>query len=173
MRTKRDKSRSTTVHPKSGLTILRGEELLVNLRHLLSFRRTRLLTVEPTSFGDHTQAQQILHGGLPATDATNLFLDNAFETAQDVKKVILECSPLEEATIRNTTCVCTCRPLFFSVRKLRSPLSLNCPVSPEVTQGPYYHDAGHLIRQNMAEYQIGIPFVSISDQPVFSLNLPK
>lgn len=35
----------------------------------------------------------------------------------------------------------------------------DCAVSPEVTQGPYYHDAGHPIRQNMAENQLGLLFV--------------
>lgn len=50
------------------------------------------------------QAQQAL-GNAP-TDASNMFLNGAFETAQDGGKTILECSPLEEAGIRNHTCVC-------------------------------------------------------------------
>lgn len=32
-------------------------------------------------------------------------------------------------------------------------------LAPEVTQGPYYHDAGHPIRQNIAEDQLGLPFM--------------
>lgn len=42
-----------------------------------------------------------------------MFLDGEFEMAQDDGKVILECNPLEEAKIRNHTCV----------------------LAPEVTQG--------------------------------------
>lgn len=51
-----------------------------------------------------SQAQHAL-GNAP-TDAGTMFLNQAFETAQDGGKKILECSPLEEATIRNHTCVC-------------------------------------------------------------------
>lgn len=67
-----------------------------------------------------------------------MFLESAFETSQD--RPILECTATEEARIRNHTCV----------------------LAPEVTQGPYYHVAGHPIRQNMAEDQLGLPFVSRS-----------
>ncbi|KAG0142462.1 hypothetical protein CROQUDRAFT_662463 [Cronartium quercuum f. sp. fusiforme G11] len=35
----------------------------------------------------------------------------------------------------------------------------SCVLSPVVTSGPYYHLSGHLIRQNMAEWQDGILFM--------------
>lgn len=35
-----------------------------------------------------------------------MFLDQAFETAQEKGVTILECSPVEEAKMRNHTCVC-------------------------------------------------------------------
>lgn len=31
-----------------------------------------------------------------------------------------------------------------------------------LTEGPYYHTEGHPIRQNMAEDQLGFPFVRLS-----------
>ncbi|KAF9525712.1 Intradiol ring-cleavage dioxygenase [Crepidotus variabilis] len=49
-------------------------------------------------------------------------------------KTFLECSSVREGQIHNNTCVLT----------------------PEVTEGPYWHQAGHLIRQNIAEYQNGL-----------------
>ncbi|KAL8293576.1 hypothetical protein RQP46_000277 [Phenoliferia psychrophenolica] len=74
--------------------------------------------------------QQVLNGGIASTDAEDLFLD-----AGDTK--VLECNAVvDEARIRNNTCV----------------------LSPETTHGPYYHAAGHPIRQNMAEYQLGLPW---------------
>ncbi|KAI5477204.1 intradiol ring-cleavage dioxygenase, C-terminal domain containing protein [Pseudohyphozyma bogoriensis] len=76
-------------------------------------------------------------GGVPSTDAQTMFLGNAFEIAQDNNEKLLSCTELEEAKIRNHTCV----------------------LSPETTQGPYYHDRGHPIRQNMAENQLGLPFL--------------
>lgn len=66
-----------------------------------------------------------------------MFIEGAFDSDSADKKT-LECSPIEEAKIRNHTCV----------------------LSPETTQGPYYHDRGHPIRQNMAEDQLGLLFVS-------------
>lgn len=32
--------------------------------------------------------------------------------------------------------------------------------APEVTEGPYYHQAGHPIRSNIAEWQLGLLLVS-------------
>ncbi|KAL9934492.1 hypothetical protein V8E36_006948 [Tilletia maclaganii] len=34
-----------------------------------------------------------------------------------------------------------------------------CVLAPEVTEGPYFHSKGHLIRRHMAEYQLGLPFI--------------
>lgn len=95
------------------------------------------------SYGDLTvlQAQQAFHG-LPSTDASSLFLDDAFESATAAGKTILECTPLQEQKVRNHTCVCeSTLPNLYFVR-VADPL-LSIPVSPEVTQGPYYHIAGH------------------------------
>lgn len=39
-------------------------------------------------------------------------------------------------------------------------MPLRRAVAPELTEGPYYHTEGHPIRQNMAEDQLGLPFVS-------------
>ncbi|ORY90108.1 Intradiol ring-cleavage dioxygenase [Leucosporidium creatinivorum] len=80
-------------------------------------------------------AQQALGGAAP-TDASTMFIEGAFDNDSADKKT-LECSPIEEAKIRNHTCV----------------------LSPETTQGPYYHDRGHPIRQNMAEDQLGLLFL--------------
>jgi len=44
------------------------------------------------------------------------------------------CTPISTTRIQNNTCV----------------------LAPEVTEGPYYHEAGHPIRQNIAEYQDGL-----------------
>ncbi|GAA6040990.1 hypothetical protein JCM8097_000527 [Rhodosporidiobolus ruineniae] len=80
-------------------------------------------------------AQQVLSGGAP-TDAQDLFLDGAFETAQENGQ-LYGCTPqIEEAKIRNHSCV----------------------LAPELTEGPYYHTEGHPIRQNMAEDQLGLLF---------------
>ncbi|GAA5986955.1 hypothetical protein JCM11641_002266 [Rhodosporidiobolus odoratus] len=82
-------------------------------------------------------AQQVLSGAAP-TDAQDMFLDGAFETAQDNGEQLLGCSPLEhEARMRNHSCV----------------------LAPELTEGPYYHTEGHPIRQNMAEDQLGLLFL--------------
>ena len=35
-------------------------------------------------------------------------------------------------------------------------------VAPEVTEGPYYHQVGHPIRQNIAEFQFGLLTVRIT-----------
>ena len=58
----------------------------------------------------------------------------------DPDKTYMECMPISETRIQNNTCV----------------------LAPEVTEGPYYHVGGHPIRQNIAEYQDGLPLVSPS-----------
>ncbi|KAF9527163.1 Intradiol ring-cleavage dioxygenase [Crepidotus variabilis] len=47
----------------------------------------------------------------------------------------MRCTPISDTYIQNNTCV----------------------LSPEVTEGPYYHIAGHPIRQNIAEFEDGLP----------------
>ncbi|KAK4057717.1 hypothetical protein OIO90_001365 [Microbotryomycetes sp. JL221] len=79
--------------------------------------------------------QQVL--GQAPTDAATMFLADAFEQGNDERKLLSCGQAEEEARIRNNTCVLT----------------------PVVTQGPYYHDRGHPIRQNMAENEIGVPFL--------------
>lgn len=80
---------------------------------------------------------------LLGTAQSTFQLDGAFDPAPapappaDSLDALL-CAPVEpELKLRNSTCVLT----------------------PVVTQGPYYHDAGHPVRQNMAEDQLGLPFV--------------
>ncbi|GAA6034649.1 hypothetical protein JCM8097_001098 [Rhodosporidiobolus ruineniae] len=71
----------------------------------------------------------------PGQPANQFYLGGAFEDENAASE--LSCfKDGEEARIRNHTCVLT----------------------PVVTQGPYYHDRGHVIRQNMAEDQLGLPF---------------
>ncbi|KDE05022.1 hypothetical protein MVLG_04566 [Microbotryum lychnidis-dioicae p1A1 Lamole] len=79
------------------------------------------------------QQQQVLGG---ATDAATMFLEENLQAGMDGQK-LLGCTEIDDdTTIRNHTCV----------------------LANEVTQGPYYHIAGHPIRQNMAEDQLGLPF---------------
>jgi len=49
------------------------------------------------------------------------------------------CTPVSTTKIQNNTCVLT----------------------PVVTEGPYYHQTGHLIRQNIAEHQDGLLLVRV------------
>ncbi|GAA6018653.1 hypothetical protein JCM10207_008996 [Rhodosporidiobolus poonsookiae] len=82
-------------------------------------------------------AQQVLGGAAP-TDAQDMFLDGAFETAQKEGKQLLSCETVDvEPKMRNHSCV----------------------LAPELTEGPYYHTEGHPIRQNMAEDQLGLLFL--------------
>ncbi|KAF8981858.1 Intradiol ring-cleavage dioxygenase [Cyathus striatus] len=55
-------------------------------------------------------------------------------SANDGGEKIMGCTPISETHIQNNSCV----------------------LAPEVTEGPYYHTEGHLIRQNIAEYQDGL-----------------
>lgn len=52
-------------------------------------------------------------------------------------QTIMNCSPVSTTKIQNNTCILT----------------------PVTTEGPYYHEAGHLIRQNIAEHQDGLLMV--------------
>jgi len=80
-------------------------------------------------------AQRML--GADALADKNLFLDGAFDDVTKPQTKLLACDEVEPVTIKNQTCV----------------------LSPEVTQGPYYHTEGHPIRQNMAEWQTGLLFL--------------
>jgi hypothetical protein len=57
--------------------------------------------------------------------------------SEDDDQTIMGCTPISTSTIQNNTCV----------------------LSPVVTQGPYFHEAGHPIRQNIAETQDGLLLV--------------
>jgi len=86
--------------------------------------------------------------GADALADKNLFLQGSFQDLglEDSKDIpegarsppkLLSCDAVEERKILNSTCV----------------------LAPIVTEGPYYHIHGHPIRQNMAEWQLGIPFL--------------
>ncbi|KAK1229454.1 hypothetical protein PQX77_007503 [Marasmius sp. AFHP31] len=92
---------------------------------------------EFTAARQRSWAQKVLSGAstqLPGYD--DLFADenNQRRISDKEDKTFLECSPVEDTKIENNTCVLT----------------------PVVTEGPYYHTAGHLIRRNIAEYQFGL-----------------
>lgn len=99
-------------------------------------------------------AQRVLSAGVGAipgastadpTATNSLFVNEGGSDFADLSmnehraegEKILSCGATSEAKIRNTTCV----------------------LSPSTTQGPYYHDVGHPVRQNMAELQLGQLFV--------------
>lgn len=60
--------------------------------------------------------------------------------SEDGDQTIMGCTPVSTTTIQNNTCI----------------------LSPVVTEGPYYHQAGHPIRQNIAEHQDGLLLVRAS-----------
>ncbi|RXW19984.1 hypothetical protein EST38_g5857 [Candolleomyces aberdarensis] len=83
-------------------------------------------------------AQRVL-GGVPGHQ--QLFASDTYEdlrkeigSSSEGDKTIMGCTPISETHIQNNTCV----------------------LAPEVTEGPYYHTEGHLIRQNIAELQDGL-----------------
>jgi len=69
--------------------------------------------------------------------------------SSDSEETIMGCTPISTTKIQNNTCV----------------------LAPEVTEGPYYHEAGHLIRQNIAEYQDGL--LLLLDIGVIDVNTCK
>lgn len=124
----------------------------------------------PDSDADILVRQALLaYGGMPSLDPSTMFLNDRFETDQQLHFG----SEHQPAVMRNHTCVCT--SFLSNMGTLSSCFSdsiirlrtLNADgfgaiVSPEVTQGPYYHTAGHPIRQNIAENQLGLLFVNLS-----------
>ena len=78
---------------------------------------------------------------------------------------LLSCVEESSTEIRNNTCVLGMSSFFVH----RMPiLELVFFLAPEVTEGPYYHNAGHLIRQNIAELQSGLLLVRSSTCHIFS-----
>lgn len=84
-------------------------------------------------------AQRVL-GSVPLS-MKQYFVDSAFKNdhADDDAngKQIIACKPIKVAKIKNSTCV----------------------LSPETTEGPYYHAEGHPMRSNMAENELGLLFL--------------
>ncbi|KAJ7041045.1 Intradiol ring-cleavage dioxygenase [Mycena alexandri] len=70
--------------------------------------------------------------GLP--DYNELFAQEVLQGIDGPEADFLSCTPVQDTQIENNTCVLT----------------------PEVTEGPYYHNVGHPVRQNIAEYQDGL-----------------
>ncbi|KAJ7182786.1 Intradiol ring-cleavage dioxygenase [Mycena crocata] len=81
-------------------------------------------------------AQKALGGAGQATitDYDGLFTQETLKGVDGPDGDFLSCSPVQDTQIENNTCVLT----------------------PEVTEGPYYHTRGHPIRQNIAELQDGL-----------------
>ncbi|KAL1687464.1 Intradiol ring-cleavage dioxygenase [Schizophyllum commune] len=79
--------------------------------------------------------QQLLYGvGTQLPEYSDLFAAS-IDGADTEDETMLACSPaLPRTKIQNNTCV----------------------LAPEVTEGPYYHHAGHPLRQNIAETQNGL-----------------
>lgn len=77
-------------------------------------------------------------GGRP--DYDTLFESDTYANTIDRGgQTVMGCTPIQETTIENNTCV----------------------LAPEVTEGPYYHTAGHPIRQSLAELQDGLLLVRL------------
>ncbi|KAJ8490030.1 hypothetical protein ONZ45_g13351 [Pleurotus djamor] len=99
---------------------------------------------EFTAARKRSWAQKVLAGNPSLPGYDQLFLEGTYadyapggvrdQASQAANEKLLSCSPVEETKIENNTCVLT----------------------PETTEGPYYHIAGHPIRQNIAEYQNGL-----------------
>ncbi|KAL0958780.1 hypothetical protein HGRIS_014101 [Hohenbuehelia grisea] len=99
---------------------------------------------EFTAARKRSWAQKVLTGNPALPGYTALFAENTYadyapggirdRAAVEGTEKLLSCNPVEATKIENNTCV----------------------LAPEVTEGPYYHLQGHLIRQNIAEYQDGL-----------------
>lgn len=87
--------------------------------------------------GDPTAHQQLFASGYFAPEGIEASIDQVNKLAEENGKKLMACEPVQETKIRNSTCV----------------------LSPQVTEGPYYHTEGHPIRSNMAEWQLGILFM--------------
>ncbi|KAJ3565257.1 hypothetical protein NP233_g7748 [Leucocoprinus birnbaumii] len=101
-------------------------------------------------------AQQVLAGRSPFPAHQTMFntdiLSDAFDTPMlptAENQTLMGCTPVFTATIQNNTCVLT----------------------PELPEGPYYHEAGHPLRQNIAELQSGL--LLLLDIGVIDVNTCK
>ncbi|KAE9408644.1 aromatic compound dioxygenase [Gymnopus androsaceus JB14] len=104
---------------------------------------------ELTAARKRAWSQRVLATGQPSIlEGEDLFSQETLDASPN--KQVMECSPVEDgAHVSNNTCVLT----------------------PVVTEGPYYHLAGHPIRQNIAEYQIGL--LTYLDIGVIDVNTCK
>ncbi|KAJ4474306.1 Intradiol ring-cleavage dioxygenase [Lentinula aciculospora] len=98
--------------------------------------------------------QQVLAGSPSLPTNEDLFSSGIYSSGSRMpshkKQEILSCNVVEEETeIQNNSCVLT----------------------PIVTEGPYYHRSGHPIRQNIADYQIGL--LTYLDIGVIDINTCK
>lgn len=87
--------------------------------------------------GDPTSHQNLFASGYFEPEGIEASFDQITKLANEQNKQLMACEPVQETKIRNNTCV----------------------LAPEVTEGPYYHSAGHPIRSNMAEWQLGVLFM--------------
>ncbi|KAK0473420.1 Intradiol ring-cleavage dioxygenase [Armillaria novae-zelandiae] len=84
----------------------------------------------------HCAPAKVLAGNPSLPAYQDLFADGTYDAESGQE--LMSCTPVtEEVKMENNTCVLT----------------------PIVTEGPYYHQVGHPIRQNIAEYQIGVPLL--------------
>ncbi|PBK83899.1 aromatic compound dioxygenase [Armillaria gallica] len=91
---------------------------------------------EFTAYRKRAWAQKVLTGNPSLPAYQELFADGTYDA--EPGQELMSCTPVtEEVKMENNTCVLT----------------------PTVTEGPYYHKVGHPIRQNIAEYQIGVPLL--------------
>jgi len=83
-------------------------------------------------------AQRVLAGNPSLPNFNDLFLDGNYDTSSAGYNAegqsLMSCTPVVDTHIENNTCV----------------------LAPETVEGPYYHSSGHIIRQNIAEYQLGL-----------------
>ncbi|KXN81588.1 hypothetical protein AN958_04410 [Leucoagaricus sp. SymC.cos] len=89
-------------------------------------------------------ARQVLAGRPTLPGNQELFSTNVYgDESEDVLpspeptqdgQTLMGCTPVSTSKIQNNTCV----------------------LAPEVLEGPYYHEAGHPLRQNVAELQAGL-----------------
>ncbi|KAG5645662.1 hypothetical protein DXG03_005499 [Asterophora parasitica] len=91
-----------------------------------------------TAARQRSWAQKVLAGrpSLPGYEelfAAGTYADS-IAPAPNGDQTMMGCSPVKETRIQNNSCVLT----------------------PVVTEGPYYHKAGHPIRQNIAELEDGL-----------------
>lgn len=100
-------------------------------------------------------AQKVLAGRPELPGYQDLFSSDIYDdvevgtlpTPEDDSQTIMGCTPVSTSTIQNNTCV----------------------LSPVVTEGPYFHEAGHPIRQNIAETQDGLLLVCDVSYLVFGI----